>query len=170
MSEIKDISFNLTIRDKINFPFLLAEQITTFQKAILNIEYSRREIEESIQGMVAMIPTRWEDEDYQKDKKGAVKIFTIDNRPSFAGVRSSKEYCKARGIKLTRKETRPDYFKLLHAVIDLLDRRGMLSKREFTEQTTGMPEGEEALPEGMNLQEYLASLELAEGDEENGTA
>jgi len=30
---------------------------------------------------------------------------------------------------------------------------GMLSKREWIEATTGMPPGETALPEGMNIQE-----------------
>lgn len=164
--EFKDISFNLTIRDRINFPFLLAEQISTFQKAILNTDYSRREIEESIQGLAGMIPSRWEDEQYQKDRDASTEEYEVDNRPTFAGVPSSNQFCEDRGIPLTRTETRKNYFKLLHAVIDLLERRGMLSRRQFTEQPTGMPEGEEALPEGMNLQEYIASLEVEEEEED----
>jgi hypothetical protein len=150
--------FDLTIRDRINFPFLLAEQVTTFQKAILNKDFSRKEVEEAIKGFKNLLPTRWEDDDFKKDIKEAVNKVTIDIRPTFAGVSMSERMCKAKKIPMTEDIELMDYFKVLKSCINLLDRRGMLSKREYTEAPTGMPFGEEALPEGMNLQEYIASL------------
>ena len=159
VSKNKEPTFDLTIRERLDFPYRIDQQIETFQKAILNTTFSRREIEESILGLVKIIPTRWQDDEFKSALEGAKKTVSVDNRPSFAGVRMNDELCKAKNVPLTRDEEIIDYFEMFQACIDILDRLGMLSKREFTEAPTGMPFGEEALPEGMNLQEYIALLE-----------
>ncbi len=157
--------FDLNIRDKLDYPYRVDQQIETFQKATLNTDYSRREIEESINGLVHLMPSRWRDEKFTTDIDNAKAKVQQDIRPVFAGVRMNVELCEARDIPITQEVEVVDYFKMLLACIDLLDRLGMLSRREFTEAPTGMPFGEEALPEGMNLQEYIASLaEDAEGE------
>lgn len=157
--------FDLNIRDKLDFPFRVDQQIETFQKATLNTDYSRREIEESINGLVHLMPSRWRDDKFKEDLQKAKAKVQQDIRPVFAGVRMNKDLCRERKIPMTKEGEVIDYFKMLLACIDLLDRLGMLSRRVFTEAPTGMPFGEEALPEGMNLQEYVASLaEDAEGD------
>ena len=157
--------FQLRIRDRLGFPYLLEKQIQTFQQAILNKEFSRRDVEESIQGLVNMIPSRWQDERYKQDVEAAKTKKTIDVRPTFAGIPRSIEKCKAQEIPINKKLDVIDYFKLLHAVVDQLERLGMLSRREFTEAVTGMPVDETALPPGMNRQEYLASLDLDKQDD-----
>jgi hypothetical protein len=167
MSQRKENQFDLTIRDRLNFPYLLGLQVETFQKSILNKDFSRREIEESIQGLVNVIPTRWKDKKFKDDLESAKAKVQVDIRPAFAGVRMKKELCEIRKIPIIQETIVIDYFKMLQACIDILDRLGMLSKREYTEAPTGMPFGEEALPEGMNLQEYLASLEEEGGEEQN---
>ena len=161
----KSPTFDLNIRDRLDFPYRIDQQIETFQKATLNTDYSRREIEESISGLVSLMPSRWQDKKFKEDIEASKTSVQVDARPVFAGVRMKKELCEEKGIALTRDLDVIDYFKMLQACIDLLDRLGMLSRREFTEAPTGMPFGEEALPEGMNLQEYIASLEEDPGDD-----
>lgn len=165
MSRPKEPTFDLTIRERLDFPFRIDQQIETFQKATLNTSYSRREIEESILGLVKIIPSRWHDKQYTKDLKAARKIVKVDIRPTFAGVKMRMDIALKKKLPITKEVEVFDYFAMFQACIDILDRLGMLSKREFTEAPTGMPFGEEALPEGMNLQEYLASLDEDEGDE-----
>lgn len=47
---------NLTVRDKLNVPYLLATQILTFRKAILNAgEHSKEEIEEAPRDLVVRL-------------------------------------------------------------------------------------------------------------------
>lgn len=116
-------------------------------------------------GLKNLLPTRWEDEQFKKDIGEAVTKIKLDVRPKFAGVRMDRELCEKKGIEVEQEVDVLDYFKVLKACIDLLDRLGMLSKREYTEAPTGMPFGENALPEGMNLQEYLDSLEEDPDDE-----
>jgi len=163
-----DPSFSLTIKDRLPYTYILTEQIKTFQASCLNKDFSRREIEEAIQGLVNMIPKPWieQDEEWKKDVEEAKKVVTVDIRPSFAMVKMNKDLCKAKGIEITKDVEVIDYFKLLHAVFNKLNRLGMISRREWTEAPTGMPPGEKPLPEGMNLQEYLASLEEEKEAEE----
>lgn len=159
--ESDDPSFTLTIKDRLPYTYILTEQIKTFQASTLNTEYSRREIEEAIKGLVNMIPEPWtkNDEEWEKDVSEAKKKIKVDIRPSFAGIKMKAEICKAKGIPMSKQVEVVDYFKMLHAVFNKLNRLGMISRRDWTEAPTGMPPGEKALPEGMNLQEYIDSLE-----------
>jgi len=153
--ESDDIQFASKIRDRLHYTWLLQEQVRTFQKSVLNVKFSRREIEESIKGLVAMIPDLWKDNDpkWKKEYAKATTSLTVDIRPSFGAVKMSKSFCKKKGIPMTKKIPRVDYFVVLQAVFNKLFRMGMLSKREWQEGTTGMPPGETALPKGMNLPE-----------------
>jgi hypothetical protein len=167
--ESDDPSFALTVRDRLPYSYILTKQVQSFQASYMNKEFSRREVEESIKGLVAMIPEPWvaTDPDWLKDMEEAKTTITIDVRPSFAGVKMKKEIAEKRGIAITQEVEVVDYFKMLHAVFNKLNRLGMITRKQWTEAPTGMPKGETALPEGMNLQEYLASLEEEEGEEEN---
>jgi hypothetical protein len=150
-----DPQFAAKIRDRLHYTWLLQEQVRTFQKSVVNIDFGRTQLEDAIKGLVAMIPDVWKetDEEWKADYGKATKEVTVDIRPSFALVKMSKELCRKKGIQITKKVKITDYFIVLQAVFNKLFRMGMLSKREWTEATTGMPPGETALPEGMNLQE-----------------
>jgi len=77
MSEVFEAE--LTLKDRLNFPYLLANQILTFQKAILNLEFSEREIREAIEGLVHLIPQAWKDEQFGKDmKKAQIKNESVE--------------------------------------------------------------------------------------------
>ena len=153
--ESDDIQFASKIRDRLHYTWLLQEQVRTFQKSVLNVNFSRRELEEAIRGLVAMIPDIWKDNDAQwkTDYDKATKEVEVDCRLSFAGVKMSVELCKKKDLPITKKIKVTDYFVVLQAVFNKLFRMGMLSKREWQEGTTGMPPGETALPKGMNLRE-----------------
>lgn len=129
MSE-KEFEAQLTLKDRLNFPYLLANQILTFQKSILKEEFSQREIRESIQGFVHLIPNSWKDKKWEEDLKDAQLTTTKDMRPIVAGtIRMSKETCEELGIEPYKTEETFDYYKMFQACVDLLDRRGMTSKK-----------------------------------------
>jgi hypothetical protein len=150
-----DPQFAAKIRDRLHYTWLLQEQVRTFQKSVVNIDYVRTQLEDAIKGLVAMIPDIWKnnDDEWLADYGKATKELIVDIRPSFAGVKMKKELCRERKIPMTKKVKITDYFIVLQAVFNKLFRMGMLSKREWIEGTTGMPPGEVALPKGMNLPE-----------------
>lgn len=158
--ESDDIQFASKIRDRLHYTWLLQEQVRTFQKSVLNVNFSRRELEEAIRGLVSMIPDLWKesDEKWKADYEKATKDVQVDVRQSFAGVKMSFRRCKEKGIEPFKTVKQTDYFIVLQAVFNKLFRMGMLSKREWQEGTTGMPPGETALPKGMNLREMDAYI------------
>lgn len=128
---------SLNIKDKVNYPYLLASQILTYQKATLNLDFSDREIKEAIEGFVQMIPDSWKDEDWDKALKKSEIKESIDVRPEFCGVKPSLEYCKENGITAFIEKKTFDSMKLFHACINLLDRRGLISKVSRVEKVLG---------------------------------
>lgn len=119
----------LTLKDRLNFPYLLANQILTFQKAILNLEYSDREIREAIEGFVHLIPETWKDDKFSQDYENAVTDKQKDMRPIVAGqIRMSEEACRKLGIKPYVTEKTVDYYQVFQACMNLLNRRKLLSK------------------------------------------
>lgn len=138
MSE--EFTAELTLKDRLNYPYLLANQILTFQKSILNMEYPTSVIREAIEGFVHLIPESWKDEKFLDDIKKAMKKEPKDNRPIVAGnLRMNEETCKALGIEPFVAVDAFDYYMMFQACVDLLDRRGLTSKRTYTEKMTGNP-------------------------------
>lgn len=119
----------LTLKDRLNFPYLLANQILTFQKAILALEYSAEEIRETIEGFVHMIPDDMKDDEFLKDLEEAQKTEKVDVRPIIASrIRMSEETCEQLGIPAFEEKTVFDYYAMFQACMNLLSRRGMLTK------------------------------------------
>ena len=130
----------LTIKDRLNFPYLIARQIITYQQAILTTEHSEREIQEAINGLVELVPDSWKGEEWKKETKEAKIKRKIDIRPIVAGnIRMSEEVCKELGIPAFREEEGWDSNKLFHCVINLLDRRGLISRKTKYEDIPGEP-------------------------------
>ena len=127
MSE-KEFEAQLTLKDRLNFPYLLANQILTFQKAILNLEFSEREIREAIEGFVHLIPEAWKDGKFEDAMKEAEITKKIDLRPRFCGVPPSLEYCKTNSLPAFKDQKTFNYYKMFQACINLLDRKKMLSR------------------------------------------
>jgi hypothetical protein len=116
----------LTLKDRLNFPYLLANQILTFQKAILNMEYSEREIKEAIEGFVHLIPENWKDDKWKKEIGAAETVEKVDNRKEWCGRKIGKP-------KIEEHKTF-DYYKMFQACINLLDRKKMLSRTVLIEE------------------------------------
>lgn len=133
----KEQEISLTIRDRVNFPYILASQLLTIQKAMLNssedTEVSRREIEEAIMGLVHVLPTVWKDEEYYKDEALAKEKIKVDVRPNFCGITASLEFCEKHGIVPYQEVETVNPYKMLTACINLLERRGLISKQTSLE-------------------------------------
>lgn len=133
-----EVEAELTLKDRLNFPYLLANQILTFQKAILNLEFSDREIREAIEGFVHLIPEAWKDTKFEDEMKAAQTKTKIDIRPSFCGITASEKFCETHGIKAFREEETFDYYKMFQACINLLNRKKLLSRILRIEQLEGI--------------------------------
>jgi hypothetical protein len=127
----------LTIREKLPYHFLLATMILTFQKAILNIEYSSEELREAVEGFVNMIPFTWRDEQFEEDMQNAQIYLFQDQRPAFCGVVATEQICEDLHIDPYVYVLTFDYFKVFNAVVNLLNRRHMLLKPVYKEIFTG---------------------------------
>lgn len=131
----------LTLKDRLNMPYLLANQILTFQKSLLVTgadAESQREIIEAIKGFVNMIPDSWKDDTFNKDIADATKKRKTDLRPEWCGLKATEMFCQKHGITSVIEEDIEDWYKQFQAVMNLLDRRGMLTKSQVIEQLEGM--------------------------------
>jgi len=138
MSET-EVEAQLTLKDRLNYPYYLGDAILTRNRSILKENYSEREIIEATENLLGLIAESWEDEKFKKDLEEATITNKIDIRPEFCGVKPSIEYCEAHGISTLKEEKIFDYKKLYRACINLLDRRGLTARRKFTEKMTGRP-------------------------------
>jgi len=123
---------DLTLKERVNFPYLLANQILTIQKAFLvadSSEISEREKRDAILGFVYLIPNTWKDKKFEKEIKEAIIKQKKDRRPRVAGnIRMSKEVCKELGIPAFVEKETFDYYKMFQACMNLLERKQYLSK------------------------------------------
>lgn len=129
----------LSIKDKIPLNQLLFYTFLSVNKAILNIKYSEAEITEIIRAEIAMIPDGDRDQQFIDEVNAARYLVTVDVRPEFCMTKASVEYCKRKGIPSFVREWRPDNFRMHHAVFNLLNRLGMLSKTQQKQMLQTMP-------------------------------
>jgi len=129
----------LSIKDKIPLNQLLFYTFLSVNKAILNIKYSEAEIFEIIRAEIAMIPDGDRDEQFLDEVRAARYLVLVDVRPINCMTKASVEYCKRKGIPSFVREWRPDNFRMHHAVFNLLNRLGMLSKTQQKQIMESMP-------------------------------
>lgn len=127
----------LQIRERLPYNYLISQMILTFQKAILNIQYSAEELREAAEGFVNMIPYAWRDPDFENDLRKAQMEIVEDVRPEFNGTKAKLEWCEDHNIQPIRSTLTFNYFKVFNAVVNLLHRRGMLLKPQYKEIVTG---------------------------------
>jgi len=133
------------LRDKMNYSDVIQNQLLTFQQALLKSGSdvdSQREVEEAIKGLIHLIPDSWKDKQFKEDYEKATEEYEKDVRPKYGGVRLDKETCKKLGLPITQKAERIDWYKAFQACINLLDRRGLLSKTQWIEQLEELIEDE----------------------------
>ena len=131
---------NLTIKDKVNLPFLLANAVLNVQNAIIKSEglQSEQEVRESVLCLYNLIPSSWieEDEKAAEQLAKAVQKRIIDARPEWCGKKCGNKIFDGEKKNQIEEEWIEPY-KLFRACVDILDRREMLSKKDRTEVIDG---------------------------------
>ena len=143
---------NLTIRDKVNWSFVLANEILNFCNAIVKPEglQSEQETREAVMCLFNSLPSSWieNDKDFEEDLKNSVIYAKVDNRAEWCGKRVGKPYCphlkdavqcpKCKNFKkCTVKEEKIEPYRLFHCIVNCLDKMNMLSKKSKIEIIDG---------------------------------
>ena len=137
-SEYPEFDPQLELKDRINYPHILTTSIIAMKSSLREAkEFNLRKVQIMILDLLTDIPDTWKDQQFEDELKKVVKIREIDIRPINAGVRLSKEACAKMKIATTRKTKQINYFRLKNAIVNLLDRRHLLIRKEKIEQSTG---------------------------------
>ncbi len=146
----------LTLGDRLNHPFLIANAILKFIEATVQPEgqQSTQQVTEAAKALHKLIPSDWliGDKEYTRDYKKAVFDKTIDKpRLTWCGL----------AIGEPEKETVKDFidpYALFHVCINVFQRRGLLTKSVFDEIQ---------VPNPMNLKKFEAFYKQL-SEERNG--
>jgi hypothetical protein len=133
----------LTIKERLDYQYILTFQILSLVKARSGETFDIEQIREIIRGILDSIPKVWRDDEFRDELKKAIIKETVDMRPSFCGVKPSLEVCEKLGIKPFVDHKVYDYNKLFHAIINLLQRKHMLSKIQRVEELVEIQEIEQ---------------------------
>lgn len=133
---------SLTLRDRINFPYLVAKQLLIIQEFNVT-QFAEKELIDAVRGFVASIPDSIKDDAFKKDEKGATITYYKDVRPSWCGELASFELCKELKLKSVEITVTLNPYKMLQAIINLLDRKNMIIRKQFIEKFTGLPSMED---------------------------
>jgi len=138
MSKNMDDQFQLTLGDKINWPFILGNMILKFQDAIVKVEgeQSEQEVREAALCLYNAIPKSWHDDGFKEDRKEAITYQIIDNRNLWCERRIGAKIFKGKDTNQI-KEEKLDPYRLFNACVNLLDRRGLISKKNIAEVSDG---------------------------------
>lgn len=135
---------SLTLRDRINFPYIVAKLLLLIQEFNVT-QFAEKELVDAVRGFVSGIPDQMKDAEFRKDEQKATITYNRDIRPSWCGELPSFEICEEYGIPALEKATTLDPYKMLQAIMNLLDRKHMVTRKQFIEKFTGIPFMEEIL-------------------------
>lgn len=133
----------LTVRDKINFPYLIAKLLSLIHEFMIS-QYAEVELIQAIEGLISSIPDDMKDKDFRDEMEGTDKIkgariqYLMDIRPSWCGHVVDVEVCKELGIPIEEKAETLDPYMSLQACMNLFYRLGMLTKKVYIEFTEGL--------------------------------
>lgn len=137
-SEYPEFDPQMELKDRINYPHILSTSIIAMKSSLREArQINMKKVQIMILDFLTDIPDTWKDEAFEAELKKVYKVKNFDVRPSNAGVRLSFETCKRRGIKTIKKTKEINYFRLKNAIVNLLDRRHLLIRKEKIEQSTG---------------------------------
>ena len=137
MSSYEDDTIQLELKERLRYPEYLEEVIKNINTAFNNEKLSTSKVNMMILNFLHDIPSSWYDNEFVEDIKGVITERIIPNVVKWCGISMSKEYMEEHDIPLTKKVTNVNYFKLKNAIINLLDRRNMLVRKDKIEKTTG---------------------------------
>lgn len=124
----------LTFGDRINYPFIMGRALLTFLKVITSDYYDPNVVEISAKTIKTLIPDGLADQDFFNDLKNAEEYEIIDTRAWWCGGQRGEKTKENQ-----KKVLKYDHEKIVHACINLLHRRNMLSKSVITEKRMPKP-------------------------------
>lgn len=137
-SFLPDLEAKLTLRDRVNWPLLLADAIHTLFITMRKENFSIDEIETIVHFIEGLIPSVFHDETYRKEIDEYTQTKKVDLRPGFGGIKLSEDVCLEMGIPpFEHRETIEPHDKF-RSLINLLNRLGAITKKEYTEKFTGV--------------------------------
>ena len=116
------------LTERINYSYVILQQIRIVDTTYLTGDEDS--IHLAIQGLHDNIPESWHDQKFREDIEAAKVTRKIDVRPRFCGVPPSEEYCKDNDITVFKEEIGFQYNKMYRACINLLDRLGILMRKQ----------------------------------------
>ena len=127
----------LTIKDKINYAWLIANQVLTYQKLLQNIKFTDAELREVAIGFTDLVVDSLKDDQWEIDINNAKILILTDIRPVCCTTKASVEYCVRKKIPIYQKTLDYDSHKLIRACMNLFDRRGYMTKKAKVEKMFG---------------------------------
>lgn len=131
----------LMLGERMNWQYILGVNVLKLDDSLVREEgfQSEQQVREAVLSLYDKIPKAWKDDEWNKDMEEAFIEVTIDLRPIWCGVRV--------GEPKFRKEKKVRPHRMYRAIVNLFNRRGMLSKRIFQENMVPTPEQLETLVE-----------------------
>ena len=133
----KELDIQLELKDRLNYPFILTQNLLSLEKAYSNPDFDLDIIENLVIGLYTKIPDTWRDNQFEDDLEKSASVVKVDLRPQWGEIILSKQMCIKQGIPFEAERVIINYFKLLNAIINLLDRRGILIRKDKIEYSTG---------------------------------
>jgi hypothetical protein len=135
---------NLTVGDRLNFPYILASEWMKLNQAMVKEEgqQSDQERTEAVLSFESSIPNMFKDEEYRMERAKAVTEILLDERKLWCGRRI--------GSPKFKEEERINPFILKQALVNLLQRNGYLSRIIYTEKI---------IPEPIDYEEMEKNIE-----------
>jgi len=138
MSSRRERFQKLTIRDRLNYSYVLAEyEIRIAQVLDLQNDPDMSQFRAFVNWLLHTIPDDWKDKEFWEELKRAQRKILMDVRPEICGVPLSFEHCESRGIPIYQEVSYWDPYKQHQAIINLWNRRGLLSRVRWRELSTG---------------------------------
>lgn len=127
----------LEFKERLNYPEYIQNVIENINNSLNNEKVSMLKVNTMIMNLLNDIPDTWYDDEFEKDIKKVTTIREVPNIIEFCGVALSKNYLKKHKIPLTKKIPEVNFFRLKNAIINVLDRRNMLVRKDKIEMSTG---------------------------------
>lgn len=127
----------LEFKERLNYTEYIQHVIENINSALNNEKVSIIKVNTMIMNLLNDIPNTWYDNEFEKDIKNVTREREVPNVIEFCGVPLSKKYMKKHNIPLTKKIPDVNFFKLKNAIINVLDRRNMLVRKDKIEMSTG---------------------------------
>ena len=128
----------LTIRDRINFSYILAEyEIRLGAVLDLDQDPTLNKFRALVTWLIHTIPDGWKDENFRDDMDQAQIKILEDIRPRVCGMPLSNRYCEMKKIPVLKETVLNDPFRQHQAIINLWYRRGLLSRVKYREISSG---------------------------------